>query len=114
LDAGQTTDALIDMSGGLEETFDLTKMAMIEKEELWTILFQAYHKNSIMGCSMIPDPSVREAKLANGLVKGHAYTITKLVNFDLNGKETKLVRIRNPLVKFYIYSLYFQSNRNFE
>lgn len=106
LDAGQTTDALIDMSGGLEETFDLTKMGIIEKEELWSILFQAYHKNSIMGCSMIPDPSVREAKLANGLVKGHAYTITKLVNFDLNGKETKLVRIRNPLVKFY-YSLDF-------
>ena len=40
--------------------------------------------------------SAKEAKLANGLVKGHAYTITKLVNFDLNGKETKLLRIRNP------------------
>jgi len=84
------------MSGGLEEAFDLTKMGIADKEYLWSILFQAYHKNSIMGCSMTPDPSVREAKLANGLVKGHAYTITKLVNFDLNGKETKLLRIRNP------------------
>jgi calpain len=84
------------MSGGLEEMFDLQKMPADEKEYLWTILFQAYHKNSIMGCSIIPDPSVREAKLANGLVKGHAYTITKLVNFDSNGRETKLLRIRNP------------------
>ena len=25
------------------------------------------------------DPHVREARLANGLVRGHAYTITKLV-----------------------------------
>ena len=53
LDAGQTTDALIDMSGGLEETFDLSKMSFSDKEYLWAILFQSYHKNSIMGCSMV-------------------------------------------------------------
>lgn len=41
-------------------------------------------------------PGVREARLANGLVRGHAYTITKLVRFDHRGRDTRLVRIRNP------------------
>lgn len=49
---GQTTDALIDMSGGLEESFDLAKMERSEKAQLWSILYQGYKKNSIMGCSI--------------------------------------------------------------
>ena len=40
------------MSGGLEESFDLTQMDLREKERLWTVLYQASHKNSIMGCSI--------------------------------------------------------------
>ena len=37
-----------------------------------------------------------EAKLANGLVKGHAYSITGAVRVKVQGKEVKLLRIRNP------------------
>jgi hypothetical protein len=55
------------MSGGLQESFDLTKMNANEYESLWTSLFQAYHKNSISGCSITADPRVREAKLPNGI-----------------------------------------------
>jgi hypothetical protein len=41
------------MSGGLEESFDLTQMDLTrEKEQFWTILYQASHKNAIMGCSI--------------------------------------------------------------
>ena len=89
-------------------------MDSTEKNYLWTILFQAYNRNSIMGCSIVvssqfflysalicitygsyptkADPSVREARLSNGLVRGHAYTITKVVNFDHRGEEIKLIR----------------------
>ncbi|CAF0859466.1 unnamed protein product [Brachionus calyciflorus] len=94
LEAGQTTDALIDMSGGLEESFDLTKLE--SQSQLWTILYQAYMRNSIMGCSITADASVREAKLSNGLVRGHAYTITKVATVECNGRCVQLLRIRNP------------------
>ena len=39
------------MSGGLEESFDLTKLD-IPTKQLWTILYQGYMRNSIMGCSI--------------------------------------------------------------
>ncbi|RMZ99341.1 calpain-A isoform X1, partial [Brachionus plicatilis] len=38
------------------------------------------------------DPNVREARLPSGLVRGHAYTLTKVEEYDGN----KLLRIRNP------------------
>lgn len=37
-----------------------------------------------------------EAKLDNGLVKGHAYSVTGATKVQAKGKEVKLVRIRNP------------------
>lgn len=95
LEAGLTTDALIDMSGGLKEDFNLKKLSDSELEGLWQILYQGYHKNSIMGCSINADPNVREARMANGLVQGHAYTITKLVVLS-SYDDTRLLRIRNP------------------
>jgi len=96
LDGGFTTDALIDMSGGIEESFDIKKMGYKEKDNFWSILYQAYHKNSIMGCSINADPAAREARMYNGLVKGHAYTITKVTEISVNGSSTKLIRCRNP------------------
>lgn len=89
-------EALVDMSGGLEEKLFLKKLTQSEKDSLWTIISQAYNKNSIMGCSILPNSFEFEAICSNGLVKGHAYTITKLVYFELKGKSCKLVRIRNP------------------
>lgn len=44
--------------GGLEESFDLTKMDRNEKAQLWQILFQGYKKNSIMGCSITVNKSL--------------------------------------------------------
>jgi hypothetical protein len=42
------------------------------------------------------DAGVKEARMSNGLVRGHAYTVTKVHAFDLNGREARLIRIRNP------------------
>jgi calpain, invertebrate len=91
LDAGQTYDALIDMSGGVEESFNLKDLGA-SKANFWNILSKSFEKKSILGCSINPDPSIREARMTNGLVRGHAYTITRIM--ELNGE--KLIRIRNP------------------
>ena len=37
-----------------------------------------------------------EPKFENGLVGGHAYSITKVVQFESNGTVHQLVRVRNP------------------
>lgn len=37
-----------------------------------------------------------EAKLDNGLVMGHAYSVTGSYTVQVRGKEVNLVRIRNP------------------
>ena len=38
----------------------------------------------MMGCSLEPDPSVLEARTDVGLVRGHAYSITKVEERDQN------------------------------
>ena len=49
------------------------------------------------GCYIEPDPNIFEAKLANGLVKGHAYTVTNIANLnDAKGRAIRLIRLRNP------------------
>lgn len=92
LDAGQTYDALVDMSGGLQEQFALESLSDIDRENFWTYIDKGFTKEAILGCSITPDPSVREARMSNGLVRGHAYTITKVLEY--NGIQ--LIRIRNP------------------
>ena len=37
-----------------------------------------------------------EAKLKNGLIKGHAYSVTGIKKVQVGGRELDLVRIRNP------------------
>lgn len=96
LEAGQTYDALIDMSGGIQEQFDLAKMRYDERENFWEILKLSFEQESIMSASINPDEYVREARLSNGLVRGHAFTITKLVVLDKGYEVVRLMRIRNP------------------
>lgn len=96
LEAGLTTDALIDMSGGLKEDFAVKDLnSDYDHDRLWRILFQSYHKNSMLGCSIHADPRIREARLSNGLVRGHAYTITKLAVVS-SYNDARIIRLRNP------------------
>ena len=71
LDGGSTTEALIDMSGGIEETFEIKNMrALAQKEEIWQIMIKSRQHKSLIGSSIAPNPRIREARLTNGLVMG--------------------------------------------
>ncbi|CAF1014270.1 unnamed protein product [Brachionus calyciflorus] len=98
LEGGFTTDALIDMSGGLEESFSLDKGSLNQKykDNLWKILVKSRELKSMNAAYLEPDPRVYEEKLPNGLVKGHAYTISKIALIEQNGKDVRLIRLRNP------------------
>ena len=47
-----------------------------------------------------PDPNVLEAELSNGLIRGHAYSITKVCLADIEtprvSGQIPMIRVRNP------------------
>ncbi|VEL32549.1 unnamed protein product [Protopolystoma xenopodis] len=107
LKGGTTSEALEDFTGGIAENFELRDKS---PPNLMDIMLKSQEHSSLMGCSIQADPNVFEARLPNGLIMGHAYSVTsvKLVGYlfyrtrhidiALPGKTGKipLVRIRNP------------------
>jgi hypothetical protein len=67
---GFTSDALIDLSGGIEENFELNNSDDTDKRNnLWDIICKSRKHNSMNAAYIDPDPNVIEQKLPNGLVK---------------------------------------------
>lgn len=55
MEGGFTTDALIDMTGGIEEAFELNSSSTVTKEfkeQIKRVLWQAYLRKSMIGCSI--------------------------------------------------------------
>lgn len=54
----------------------------------------------MMACSIEPDPRITEAETREGLIRGHAYSITKAQMVDIKTPNTSgqipLLRLRNP------------------
>ncbi|KAH8270906.1 hypothetical protein KR018_011929 [Drosophila ironensis] len=96
LKGGSTCEAMEDFTGGVSEWYDLKEAP----GNLFTILQKAAERNSMMGCSIEPDPNVLEAETPQGLIRGHAYSITKVCLIDIvtpnrQGK-IPMIRMRNP------------------
>lgn len=55
MEGGFTTDALIDMTGGIEEAFELNATSAANadfKDQIKRVLWQAYLRKSMLGCSI--------------------------------------------------------------
>ena len=97
LNGGSTTDALVDMTGGIQESMDMKYFeAYGRQNDLWELIMRTRKYKSLIGASINPDPRIREARLPNGLVMGHAYTITKIAILNINSREERIVRLRHP------------------
>jgi len=92
LKGGQTSEAMEDFTGGVTETFNTAK----PPAKFYSLLVKAQERQSLMCCSIEAKPNEIEAKLNNGLIKGHAYTITSVQKAHVKGQEVELIRIRNP------------------
>ncbi|KAL6728148.1 hypothetical protein Aduo_009950 [Ancylostoma duodenale] len=92
LKGGTTSEALEDMTGGLTEFFDLRQ----PPRNLMQMMMRGFEMGSLFGCSIEADPNVWEAKQPNGLVKGHAYSITGMRIVNGPNGQVCLLRIRNP------------------
>lgn len=96
LKGGTTCEAMEDFTGGVTELYDLVEAP----PTLFNILMKGYERNSMMACSIEPDPHVLEAETPQGLIKGHAYSITKVELIDINtpnrSGKIPMLRLRNP------------------
>lgn len=97
LKGGSTSEAMEDFTGGVTEMFDLREKT---PPNLLKIMLKAAERGSLMGCSIDADPGQLEARLENGLVMGHAYSVTAVKLMDIKTARMEgqipMVRVRNP------------------
>ncbi|XP_041850010.1 calpain-5-like [Melanotaenia boesemani] len=109
LDGGNTADALVDFTGGVSEPMDLTENGYKEDEEKQSELFErvlkVHDRGGLISCSIRATTAAdMEAKLACGLVKGHAYAVTDVRRVRLGhgllaffkSDKLNMIRMRNP------------------
>lgn len=96
LKGGSTCEAMEDFTGGVTEMYELEACP----PNLYKILLKAHERSSLMGCSLEPDPNVLEAETPEGLIRGHAYSITQVKNVEIQtpnmSGKIPLIRLRNP------------------
>jgi len=97
LKGGSTCEAMVDFTGGVTEMFDLRQN---KPPNLFKIMLKAFERSSLMGCSIEAMPGRVEAELSNGLIMGHAYSITCVTMVDIKTRsrtgQIPMVRVRNP------------------
>ncbi|KAF7688425.1 hypothetical protein HF521_013232 [Silurus meridionalis] len=108
LSGGNTGDAVVDFSGAVNEPLNLEtgnyRTDPKAKDKLFSDLLEVYERGGIISCSIAASPHERELRLANGLVKGHAYSVTEVKRVRLGhgflaffkNETIPLIRMRNP------------------
>ncbi|XP_010155825.1 PREDICTED: calpain-14, partial [Eurypyga helias] len=89
LQIGQVSEALVDFTGGVNIRIKLAEAP----PDLWDILTRATYSRSLMGCQTHLGAT---KVLKNGLVAGHAYTVTGIRKVTCQYGPENLVRLRNP------------------
>lgn len=103
LTGGWFGEAMVDFTGGIVETLSLSPVP----SNLEQILINSFNKSSFMCVFMKNNPSTKEERTSEGLVKGHAYSITKvqyvthsssfnLLKLLFSAEKLLLIRMRNP------------------
>ncbi|RXN35118.1 calpain-2 catalytic subunit-like protein [Labeo rohita] len=88
LSGGRVTESFEDFTGGIAESYELSKAP----PHLFKLMQKALRQRSLMGCAI----SETETKTSLKLVKGHAYSVTGAEEVHSCGQPVQLVRIRNP------------------
>ncbi|CAF0870416.1 unnamed protein product [Rotaria sordida] len=97
LAGGFITDGLVDLTGGMDEVimFDEELSSPDFKEKIKRLILQAFARKSIVGC-VIFNTLGTEGILPNGLVSGHAYSVTQMKDLTIPNGTITLVRCLNP------------------
>uniref|UniRef100_A0A670I0U7 Calpain-3 n=1 Tax=Podarcis muralis TaxID=64176 RepID=A0A670I0U7_PODMU len=93
LKGGNTTEAMEDFTGGVTEFYEIKDVP----KDIYKIMKHAFERGSLMACSIeLEVPMLFERRMTNGLVTGHAYSVTAVEEITFKGDKLKLVRLRNP------------------
>uniref|UniRef100_A0A8C1JMZ2 calpain-2 n=1 Tax=Cyprinus carpio TaxID=7962 RepID=A0A8C1JMZ2_CYPCA len=102
LSGGSTSEGFEDFTGGIAESYELSKAP----SNMFQIIQKALEAGALLGCSIdleLFDQSTitfsasdSEAVTRQKLVKGHAYSLTGATEVNYRGRKEKLVRMRNP------------------
>ncbi|XP_048792171.1 calpain-13-like isoform X5 [Lagopus muta] len=90
LHGGYISDALVDFTGGVQMQFSLKD----PPPDLEDILKAASKSQCLMGCST--SGRMRNTVLRNGIVQGHAYTVTGAVKIRFKNHWEHIIRVWNP------------------
>uniref|UniRef100_A0AAQ4RUR7 Si:dkey-19b23.13 n=1 Tax=Gasterosteus aculeatus aculeatus TaxID=481459 RepID=A0AAQ4RUR7_GASAC len=107
LEGGNTTEALIDFTGGVSEPLSLDREALglhsHHRRAFFQTLAKAHERKALITCSIRPaEGEAVESVMDCGLVRGHAYGVTAVRKVRLGetvpGWTSRLfmVRMRNP------------------
>lgn len=70
LEGGFTSDALIDLTGGIQESFPLGSVrSEKDKNQLWKTIYKSSERKSMAAAYIEPNPAIYEERLPNGLIK---------------------------------------------
>ncbi|KAK2878551.1 hypothetical protein Q8A67_019342 [Cirrhinus molitorella] len=90
--AGSVYEALLDFTGGVHLYFKLKNTST----DLWSLMDRAVKAKALMGCSTSQGETSANTVLPNGIVQGHAYTVTGVFKVTCQGQPVRLVRVLNP------------------
>ncbi|XP_018022767.1 calpain-A isoform X2 [Hyalella azteca] len=95
MEGGQSMDAMVDLTGGLAERHDFDEKANLQK--IFKHMYKLLRNGAFITCSRKGDWRMAYKTDENGLVEGHAYTVTAVTRVRHKDLGTvNLVRIRNP------------------
>ncbi|XP_077425629.1 calpain-1 catalytic subunit-like [Vanacampus margaritifer] len=90
--SGTPNEALVDFTGGAHICINLSD----PPQDLWELMCRAGQSMSLMGCGTPQGETSANTVLSNGLVQGHAYTVTGVKQMMSRGQAVHLVRLLNP------------------
>ncbi|OCT93322.1 uncharacterized protein LOC414629 isoform X1 [Xenopus laevis] len=109
LDGGNTADALVDFTGGVSEPTDISEGHFStdaeKRNDLFERVLKVHNRGGLISCSIrATAASDMEARMACGLVKGHAYAVTDVRKVRLGhgllaffkSEKLDMIRMRNP------------------
>ncbi|KAK9533399.1 hypothetical protein VZT92_008518 [Zoarces viviparus] len=92
MNAGTPAEALVDFTGGVHICIQLQD----PPKDLWELMCRAGQSKSLMGCGTPQGETSENTVSPNGLVQGHAYTVTGVKQTMSQGRVIHLVRLWNP------------------
>ncbi|CAL8284870.1 unnamed protein product [Lota lota] len=91
MNAGTPAEALVDFTGGVHICYQLDSPL----PNLWKTMYRAAQSKSLMGCGTPQGVKLNLTK-SNGLVQGHAYSVTGVKQVISNVQPIQVVRLFNP------------------